>query len=207
MTRLLAVELVAPAWKGTYCAASPTKGDAKGLPSEDGVGMTVLSHAETDQEVLYDIALQRRLPDSVRSQFSPMSVETTGPQTVLRAEPGGPAQLDALLQRLRSVGVVLTGIHRMDEPDPEHPDRGSYEVRVAGELGESLLHYLRWAHYVVPEQTHVRLSVGPAGLRRFLRACTSCGASIERVRRVEPVEMPPTRSRERAEQTRSRSAR
>jgi hypothetical protein len=169
--------------------------------------MMALSEAETGREVVYDIALYPRLPDSLRSQFSPIAVATTGSQTVLRPEPGGPAELDVLLGKLRSVGVVLMDIHRTAEPDPEHPDGGNYEVRVAGELGESFLHSLHWAHCVVPEQTQVRLSVGSTGLRRFLRACTSCGAAIERVRRVVPVAGPSMGGRERSEPIQAGSAR
>ena len=181
-----------------------------GEPRKDGVNMMALSETETDtetgQEVVYDIALHPHLPDSLRSQFSPMAVATIGPQTALRPEPGGPAQLDTLLGKLRTVGVVLTDIHRTTEPDPKHPDEGSYEVQVAGELGESFLHNLRCAHCVVPEQTQVRLSVGSTGLRRFLRACTSYGAGIERVRRVMPVPRPPKGGRECSEPVRADSA-
>jgi hypothetical protein len=148
--------------------------------------MVALTEAAVDREAVYDIALHRGLPDSLRSLFPAMAVRSTGPQTALRLEVGEPAQLDALLQKLRSVGVVLTGIHRRAE-DPERAGGGTYEVRVAGELGESLLRYLSWPHVVVAEQVHVRVSLRSAGLNHFLRECTNCGAGIERVRRVEPV--------------------
>jgi hypothetical protein len=153
--------------------------------------MVALAQAEADREVVYDIQLHRRPPDSLRSEFPAMMVRSVGAQTALRLHVEEPEQLDGLLQKLRSVGVALTGIHRRAERDPERGDGATYEVRVAGELGESLLRYLRCPHYVIPEQTQVRLAVGSAGLHRFLRACTECGASIERVRRLELAAHPP----------------
>ena len=152
--------------------------------------MVVLAKVEADREVVYDIALHRRLPDSLRSEFPAMKVRTIGSQTALRLHVEEPDELDALLEKLRSVGVALTDLHRRTGLDPEREDGATYEVRVAGELGESLLRYLRCPHYVVPEQTQVRLSVGSAGLHRFLRACANCGASIERVRMVAPAARP-----------------
>jgi hypothetical protein len=172
--------------------------------SEDGCPMVAPADAGADREVVYDIELHRRLPDALRSQFPAITVRTAGTQTALRRQVRETGQLDALLQKLRSVGVVLIGIHRLSPvagdraevetesssgplagQDAEPPGGATYEVRVAGELGESLLRYLRWPHYVVPEQTQVRLTAGPAELNRFLRACTDCGASIDRIRRVE----------------------
>jgi hypothetical protein len=137
---------------------------------------------EDDREVVYDIELRRGLPDALRSQFPGMSVRTCVPETALRRRVGEPAQLDALLHKLCSVGVVLTDVHRV--PSVAQTDGTTYEVRVAGELGQPLLRYLSWPHAVVPQRTQVRLALGPADLRLFLRACTDWGAGIERVRRV-----------------------
>jgi len=75
-----------------------------------------------------------------------------------------------------------------------------FEVRVEGELGESMLRLLGWSHVTVPEQTLVRLDATPAGLQRVLRVCTDRGMAIERVRRLgDPVDPPsPASSRGRA---------
>jgi len=137
---------------------------------------------EDDPEVVYDIELRRGLPDALRSQFPGMAVRTCVPETALRRRVGEPAQLDDLLRKLCSVGVVLTDVHRVPPVAPA--GAATYEVRVAGELGQPLLRYLSWPHTVVPERTQVRLALGSADLRRFLRACTDSGAGIERVHRV-----------------------
>jgi hypothetical protein len=112
-----------------------------------------------------------------------MTVRSTKTQTALRNRVMESQQLDDLLEKVFSVGLVLTDVHRL----PTTAGLATYEVRVAGELGEPLLRYLRWFHYTVPEQTLVRLTAGSADLHRFLRACTDSGARIERVRRVLPA--------------------
>jgi hypothetical protein len=138
---------------------------------------------EDDQEVLYDVHLGRRPPESLRSRFPSMTVRSTEMQTALRQRVNEPRQLDDLLAKVFAVGLVLTDVHRLP------PSAGMFtdEVRVAGELGEPLLRYLRWFHYTVPEQTLVRLTAGSADLHHFLRACTDSGAGIERVRRIGPA--------------------
>ena len=62
----------------------------------------------------------------------------------------------------------------------------TYEVRVAGELGEPLLRYLRWSHYAVPEQTLVRLTAARPSCTGSCGRAPTAASSIERVRRVRP---------------------
>ena len=162
--------------------------------------------AEEEGVLLYDIHLGRRPPESLRSQYPSMTVRTTAAQTALRRQVRGPEQIDAFLRELLSVGLVLTEVHRVwpagqdriaedgENADAQTAGRdagrvgsSTYEIRVAGHVGEPLLRHLRSPHYVVPEQTLVRLAAASAELHRFLQACTACGASIERVRRVGPA--------------------
>ena len=135
---------------------------------------------EADKEALYDVHLAQRPPDDLRTRFPSMTIRRMRAQTALRQRVNEPRQLDDLLEKVFSVGLVLTDVHRM----PPSAGLATYEVRVAGELGEPLLRYLRWFHYTVPEQTLVRLTAAQADLHGFLRACTDSGVRIERVRRV-----------------------
>jgi hypothetical protein len=162
-----------------------------------------------EQGVLYDIHLGRLPPESLRSQYPSMTVHTTGAQTVLRVRVEGLGQIEEFLHQLWSVGLILTDVHRIsparhdriaevgetagteaEDADGGRAGSATYEIRVAGELGEPLLRYLRSPHYAVPEQTLVRLAAASADLHRFLRACTESGASIERIRRVGPPPRP-----------------
>lgn len=111
-----------------------------------------------------------------------MSVQATGAQTSLRRRISGPAQLDALLEKLGSLGLPLLDIHRWP---PTGGEEQTYEVRIDGRVGEPLLRHLSWTYAVVPERTRVRIAAASGDLHQFLRACTESGASIQRVRRVD----------------------
>ena len=165
--------------------------------------------SESEPEILYDILLKRRPPEFLQSRYPSMTICTTGAQTALRQPDQGQGQLDALLQKVCSVGLALTDIHRLSAAQDTFPTEGgpgstevtdpgsgsaacaTYEVRVAGVLGARLLRYLSWSHYAVPEQTLVRLAAAAPELHSFLRACTDYGSSIERVHRVAPAPNPP----------------
>src|SRR4051794_3280878 len=95
------------------------EGDATEERSDDCWSMEALADADTERVVAYDIELHRRLPESLLSEFPTMKVRTVGPQTALQLHVDDPEQLDGLLQKLRSVGVSLTGLHRTSDVDQE----------------------------------------------------------------------------------------
>ena len=140
--------------------------------------------AETVPDVVYDVVLAGRPSESLRSRYPAMTVQATRAQTALRRQAGGPGQLDDLLEKLCSLGLQLLDVHRVPGTAGE---TDTYEVHVDGEVGESLVSYLRWSHHVVPGQTRVRISAASDDLHGFLQACTKCGERIERVRRVDPI--------------------
>jgi hypothetical protein len=153
--------------------------------------------ADSPPAALYDVQLRGRPPGAALAQHPGLRISTTGAQTVLMQPVTGPWQLDALLQKMRSVGLVLMNVHRRTVPRrrPDLPSRGAdaddegmgpttYEIRVQGELGEALLGYLACRHYVVPEQTLVRIEAPVDEVHRFLRGCTDGGAVIEWAVRV-----------------------
>ena len=164
---------------------------AAGTTPADQSGARVGGKAEHDSAATYDVQLARRPPEELRRQFPSMTIRTTGAQTVLLERVTEPQQLDELLDKVFAMGLVLLDLHRRPPSSRgcrcdggDATGRAIYEVRVAGELGEALLRYLRWVHYAVPTQTLVRLTAASADLHRFLVACTDSGARIERVRRV-----------------------
>ena len=95
--------------------------------------------AEADQEVLYDVHLARRPPD-VPAVPVPLH---DGPQHRERRPRCGsgssePQQLDDLLEKVFSVGLVLTDVHRLTSDEADRAaGLATYEVRVAGELGRA----------------------------------------------------------------------
>ena len=136
---------------------------------------------------VYDVVLGSRPPDSLRSRFPAMSVHRIQTHTALRRRVGGPGQLDDLLEKLWSLGLPLLEVHQLPGATREQQ---TYEVRVAGEVGEPLLRYLSWSHRIVSGQIRVRIAAATSELHQFLQACTEIGAEIQRVRLVVPARHP-----------------
>jgi hypothetical protein len=167
--------------------------------------MEVSERAEEACPALYDIELGGSPPEVLRARHPSMTVGRTGAQTALRPYVDGPEGLDALLRNLSSMGLVLTGVHLLAGDRPtvaaggrattglERRDRvqaGTYEVRVAGSLGHSLLRFLGCAHYPLPERVVVRLACTGQELARFVQDCMRAGVTVDRVRRVAPGREP-----------------
>ena len=144
----------------------------------------------------YEVDLVGAAPAALRAAF-PNAVVRCTTETVLRAEVKQGTELDILLDKLLSMGLILTELHeRPTEPGSEeqqHPPRSKgsvmttrmYDVRVEGELGEPLLRYLDCPHHVEPTRTVVRLdAVTASELDAFVRACRDVGLEIERVREL-----------------------
>jgi len=143
----------------------------------------------------YEVRLQVTPPDSLSQQFTSMRVGRARAQTVLFRRVESPAELDSLLANLRSLALCLAEVHELPwmlhsgaqstEPTGElRPGPRSYEVRVDGELEETLLRFLRWRHYLVPEQTSLCMDARPADVLEFIARCSELGLGIERVHRV-----------------------
>lgn len=134
----------------------------------------------------YDIQLWSVVPGAA-APWPGARTCTSPTQTALVGQVRDPAQLDSVLDRLQSVGLVLDDIHRVQTPSSATDGGATYEIRVRGEIGEALLGYLKWRHYVIPEHTLVRIVAGSAELVHCLKAYADAGATIEQVRKVLPV--------------------
>ena len=144
---------------------------------------------EDDREVVYDIQLRRGFPTPC-ARSSP--AWRSAPACPRPRCAGGSENLRSSTPcstSSRSVGVVLTDVHRVPPGGAEQvapPTRSgspaSWDSPCSGTSAGPTT--------VVPEQTQVRLALGSADLRRFLRACTDSGAGIERVRRVRAAARP-----------------
>lgn len=138
----------------------------------------------------YDIQLRCKPSGPLGAVFPGARACTTPTLTALVGEVREPAQLDWMLERVQSVGLVLDAIHRLDATSAAGTSMARYEIRVHGEIGTPLLRYLRWRHHVVPERTLVQVTASYEVLLSCLRACTAAGASIDHVhvRRLLPVQ-------------------
>jgi hypothetical protein len=134
----------------------------------------------------YEICLQGSVPEFLRRRYPQMTSETTPAQTVLFRCVEELEELDVLLDRLSSLGLVLVEIH--EAVAVETWGSRNYEVRVRGQLGERLLRSLGWSHCVLPpEQQLVWDKTTPDALSSFLAECSDSGLTIERVHRIGPI--------------------
>jgi hypothetical protein len=143
----------------------------------------------------YEIRLRGTPPDSLARQFASVRLGRARAQTVLFRRAESPAELDSLLASLRALGLCLAEVHELplqvtsEAQSAEHtgelwPRPRNYEVRVDGELDETLLRFLRWQHCLIPEQTSLCMDAGPDHVLEFIARCSELGLGIERVHRV-----------------------
>lgn len=71
-----------------------------------------MSHDEEPRAV-YEIRLRGTARESLREQFPSATVFTTRTETVLVRRVEQPAELDALIEQLLSMGLVLTEVHEL----------------------------------------------------------------------------------------------
>jgi len=121
---------------------------------------------------VYEITLHSAPPAAVTSQFPAITVQTTPATTILSRRAADLADVDVLIERLRSLGIT---------PLEVHASSGNYEVRIQGRLGESTLHYMQWAVRHERERTIVRVTAPPAELQMILKELANRGITIDHV--------------------------
>ncbi|MET0526292.1 MAG: hypothetical protein ABWZ91_15915 [Nocardioides sp.] len=148
--------------------------------------MSTTPRSEADRVATYEISLRGKVPESLGSHSTGMSVRSAPTQTVLFRSVRDVGELDTLLERLRSSGLVLLDIHGTPQPGRRTSARRYYEVRVRGELGPHLLEYLGWSHRLITERQVARGEVSARDLDAFLAECAEAGLVVDQVRRTGP---------------------
>lgn len=146
--------------------------------------MTTTPRHDADRVATYEITLRGRVPESLGQRTAGLSVRAAPTQTVLFRWVRDVGELDTLLERLRSSGLVLTDIHGATPPGGSSSDLRYYEVRVRGELGPRLLEYLGWSHRLITERQVARGEVSARDLDAFLAQCAEAGLVVDQVRRT-----------------------
>jgi hypothetical protein len=141
--------------------------------------------SEADRVATYEISLRGTVPESLGQHSAGMSVRSAPAQTVLFRTVRDVCELDTLLDRLRSSGLVLIDIHGTPAPGRRSSSAlRHYEVRVRGELGPWLLEYLGWSHRLITERQVARGEVSARDLDAFLEQCAQAGLVVDQVRRT-----------------------
>jgi hypothetical protein len=110
-------------------------------------------------------------PPAALAVRSPAITSHPAPEaTILCRHVADPAEVDELLERLRSVGI--TPLEVRISPD-------GYEFRIEGRLGDGMAHYMQCAARVEPQRTIVRARVTSGDLRMILKELADSGIQID----------------------------
>jgi hypothetical protein len=147
----------------------------------------------------YEIHLQGTPSEALGARFSFTRVRRRPAQTVLMRRVTSQDELAALLERVLALGLVLNEVHELrlgSKLQHEAPSEAgqrtvsrAYEVRIDGQLDNTLLRFLQWRHQHLPEQAALTLKGTPEQVYAFLSDCCRLGLGIERVRRVKELEV------------------
>jgi hypothetical protein len=126
----------------------------------------------THQEIaaVFEIALSDPPPDSLIARFPVINLHPEPTSTVLSRREPDPAEVDALIERLRSLGITPLEVHASSR---------NYEFRIEGRLGESTLRYMEWAARLDQERTVMQVSATQAELRMILKELADSGIRID----------------------------
>jgi hypothetical protein len=119
---------------------------------------------------VYEITLRCAPPSSVTTRFPSLTLWSAPVATVLSRRVVDPLEIDELVGKLRSLGIT---------PLEVHASHRRYEFRIAGRLGASILHSLRWAARLEQERTVIRISAAQGELSLILEELASNGIQIE----------------------------
>ncbi len=95
--------------------------------------------ADEEPTAVYEIRLQGTSAEPLRQKFPAAVVSTTRSETVLLRRVEEPAELDALLEELLSMGLVLTEVHELMPPSGNAPRLGDASKAERGDThGDAL---------------------------------------------------------------------
>ena len=121
---------------------------------------------------MYEITLQGAPPANLTARFPAITVHSEPAATILSRRVADPAEVDELIERLRSLGITPLEVHATSR---------NYEFRIAGQLGESTLRSMQWTARLDQERTVMHVSATPAELRVILEQLANSGIRIDHV--------------------------
>jgi hypothetical protein len=96
---------------------------------------------------VYEITLHDAPPASLTARFPSLVLYTMPAVTVLSRRVVDAAEIDELIEQLRSIGLA---------PLEMHASSPYYEFRIEGRLANSTVRHMRWAARFEPERTVMR---------------------------------------------------
>jgi len=125
-----------------------------------------------DPVAVYQITLHGAPPAALTSKFPAITLHATPPTTILSRRAAELADVDRLIERLRSLGITPLEVHASSR---------NCEFRIEGLLGESALHYMEWAVRLDQERTIIRVAAAPVELQMILKELAKMGIGIDHI--------------------------
>jgi len=121
---------------------------------------------------VYQVTLHSAPPAALISKFPAITLHATPPTTILSRRGAELADVDRLIERLRSLGITPLEVHASSR---------NCEFRIEGLLGESALHYMEWAVRLDQERTIIRVAAVPVELQMILKELAKMGIGIDHI--------------------------
>ena len=121
---------------------------------------------------LYQITVHGAPPATLTSKFPAITLHATPPTTILSRRAAELADVDRLIERLRSLGITPLEVHASSR---------NCEFRIEGLLGESALRYMEWTARLDQERTIIRVAAAPVELQMILKELVKVGIRIDHI--------------------------
>ena len=121
---------------------------------------------------VYQVTLHGAPPAALISKFPAITLHATPPTTILSRRAADLADVDRLIDRLRSLGITPLEVHASSR---------NCEFRIEGLLGESALRYMEWAVRIDQERTIIRVAAAPVELQMILKELVKVGIGIDHI--------------------------
>ena len=119
---------------------------------------------------MYEITTCSAPPARLRTRFPAIMWHSAPTVTVLSRRTADAADVDWLIERLRSLGITPLEVHASSR---------SCEFRIEGELSDTTLRYMQWTAHLDQERTVMRVSATPPELRAILNELAESGMRID----------------------------
>ena len=108
---------------------------------------------------MYEITLRSALPLTLTARFPGTAVHLVSTVTILYRRVADSAEVDELMERLRSLGIAPLELHTSSR---------CCEFRIDGLLGNTILRSIDWEAWPLPERTVLVVSATVDELRAIL---------------------------------------
>jgi hypothetical protein len=119
---------------------------------------------------VYEITTCSAPPARLRTMFPAIMWHSAPTVTVLSRLTADAADVDWLIERLRSLGITPLEVHASSR---------SCEFRIEGELSDTTLRSMQWTAHLDQERTVMRVSATPPELHAILNEMAESGIRID----------------------------